>query len=106
MWRRTGHPQNSRSPAGVIGVASFLGGGSTPSQAVVLSAGHAYRLGADPLKSEFEHDGSLPRLLLRYAQALIRQAGQIGVCNRRHSLQQQLCRWVLSCLTDCPRTSG
>ena len=83
---------------GVIGVASFLGGESTPSQAVVLSAGHAYRLGADLLKNEFEHDGPLPRLLLRYIQALIAQTGQIAVCNRHHSLEQQLCRWILSSL--------
>ncbi len=83
---------------GVIGVASFLGGESTPSQAVVLSAGHAYRLGADLLKNEFGHDGPLPRLLLRYIQALIAQTGQIAVCNRHHSLEQQLCRWILSSL--------
>jgi len=83
---------------GVIGVASFLGGETTPSQAVVLSAGHAYRLGADLLRNEFEHDGPLPRLLLRYIQALIAQTGQIAVCNRHHSLEQQLCRWILSSL--------
>jgi CRP-like cAMP-binding protein len=83
---------------GVIGVASFLGGESTPSQAVVLSAGYAYRLAADLLKSEFERDGPLPRLLLRYTQALIAQTGQIAVCNRHHSLEQQFCRWILSCL--------
>jgi CRP-like cAMP-binding protein len=87
---------------GVIGVASFLGGDSTPSQAVVLSAGYAYRLGADLLKSEFEHDGPLPRLLLRYTRALIRQTAQIAVCNRHHSLQQQLARWILSCLDRLP----
>ena len=83
---------------GVIGVASFLGGETTPSQAVVLSAGHAYRLGADLLKNEFAHDRPLPRLLLRYIQALIAQMGQIAVCNRHHSLEQQLCRWILSSL--------
>jgi len=83
---------------GVIGVASFLGGGSTPSQAVVLSAGYAYRLGADLLKNEFEHEGPLPHLLLRYIQALFAQTGQIAVCNRHHSLEQQLCRWILSSL--------
>ena len=87
---------------GVIGVASFLGGESTPSQAVVLSAGHAYRLGADLLKNEFEHDGPLPHLLLRYIQALITQIGQIAACNRHHSLEQQLCRWILSCLDRLP----
>lgn len=83
---------------GVIGIASFLGGGTTPSHAVVLSAGHAYRLGADLLKNEFEHEGPLPRLLLRYILALLAQTGQIAVCNRHHSLEQQLCRWILSSL--------
>lgn len=83
---------------GMIGVASFLGGESTPSQAVVLSPGYGYRLAADLLKREFEHDGQLPRLLLRYAQALMVQTGQIAVCNRHHSLEQRLCRWILSCL--------
>jgi CRP-like cAMP-binding protein len=87
---------------GVIGIASFLGGGSTPSQAVVLSAGYAYRLGADRLHDEFEHGGALPSLLLRYTQALIAQTGQIAVCNRHHSLEQRLCRWILSCLDRSP----
>ena len=87
---------------GVIGVASFLGGESTPNQAVVLSPGYAYRLAADLLKNEFEHDGPLPHLLLRYTQALITQTGQIAVCNRHHSLEQQLCRWILSCLDRLP----
>lgn len=83
---------------GVIGIASFLGGESTPSQAVVLSAGYAYRLRADLLKNELEHDGLLPHLLLRYTQALIAQTGQIAACNRHHSVEQQLCRWILSSL--------
>ncbi len=87
---------------GAIGVASFLSGESTPSQAVVLSAGHAYRLGAHLLKNEFEHDGLLPQLLLRYIQALIAQTGQVAVCNRHHSLEQQLCRWILSSLDRLP----
>jgi CRP-like cAMP-binding protein len=87
---------------GVIGVASFLGGESTLSQAVVLSAGYAYRLGADLLKTKFKHDGPLPRLLLRYTQALIAQTGQIAACNRHHSLEQQLCRWILSSLDRLP----
>lgn len=77
---------------GVIGVASFLGGKSTPNQALVLSAGYAYRLAPDLLENEFEQNGRLPRLLLRYTQALIAQTGQIAVCNRHHSLEQQLCR--------------
>lgn len=87
---------------GVIGVASFLSGESTPSQAVVLSAGHAYRLAAHLLKAEFEHDGVLPQSLLRYIQALIAQTGQVAVCNRHHSLEQQLCRWILSSLDRLP----
>jgi CRP-like cAMP-binding protein len=87
---------------GVIGIASFLSGGSTPSQAVVLSPGYAYRLGADLLKSEFEHDSPLAHLLLRYIQALIAQTGQTAVCNRHHSLEQQLCCWLLSCLDRLP----
>jgi len=87
---------------GVIGVASFLGGESTPNQAVVLSAGYAYRLRADVLKNEFAPGGALPRLLLRYTLALMAQAGQIVVCNRHHSLGQQLCRWILSILDRSP----
>jgi CRP-like cAMP-binding protein len=83
---------------GVIGVASFLGGNSTPSQAVVLSPGNSYRLPADRLKHEFAHDGPLPRLLLRYTQALIAQIGLISACKRHHALEQRLCRWILSCL--------
>jgi len=87
---------------GVIGVASFLGGESTPSQAVVLSAGYAFRLGAERLKNEFAHGGPLPHLLLRYTQALIVQTGQSAACNRHHSLEQQLCRWLLSILDRLP----
>jgi CRP-like cAMP-binding protein len=87
---------------GVIGVALFLGGESTPSQSVVLSAGYAYRLGADVLKKEFERGGPLPHLLLRYTQALIVETGQTAVCNRHHSLEQQLCRWLLSSLDRSP----
>ncbi len=87
---------------GVIGIASFLGGGSTPSQAVVLSAGYAYRLRADLLKQEFAHGGPLPHLLLRYTQALITQIAQTAVCNRHHSVEQRLCRWILSSLDRLP----
>ena len=87
---------------GVIGIASFLGGESTPSQAVVLSPGYSYRLRADRLKHEFEHDGPLPRLLLRYTQALIGQIGLISACKRHHSLDQRFCRWILSCLDRSP----
>jgi len=87
---------------GVIGIALFLGGESTPGQALVLSAAYAYRLRADLLKNKFEHDCLLPHLLLRYVQALITQTGQIAVCNRHHSLDQQLCRWILSCVDRLP----
>jgi CRP-like cAMP-binding protein len=87
---------------GVIGVATFLGGESAPSQAVVLSAGYAYRLGMDLLKDEIEHHGPLLDLLLRCTQALFAQIGQIALCNRHHSLEQQLCRWILSCLDRLP----
>jgi len=83
---------------GVIGIASILGGETMPSQAVVLSAGYAYRLSADLLKSEFAHGGLLLPTLLRYTQVLITQTGQIVVCNRHHSVEQQLCRLILSCL--------
>jgi len=82
---------------GVIGIASFLGGISTPSQAVVLSAGYAYRLGADLAQAEFERHSRLAVLLLRYTQALMAETGQAAACNRYHSLEQQLCRWLLSC---------
>jgi len=87
---------------GVIGVAWFLGGESTPSQAVVLSAGYAYRLRADLMKNEFEHAGPLRRLLLRYTLALIAQIAQTAVCNRHHTLEQQLCRLILSSLDRLP----
>ena len=87
---------------GVIGLASFLGGGSTPTQAVALTNGYAYRLPAGILTREFEHDGPVPRLLLRYIRALITQIGQIAACNRHHALEPRLCRWLLSCLDRLP----
>jgi CRP-like cAMP-binding protein len=87
---------------GVVGVASFLGGISTPSQAVVLTAGHSYRLPAVRLKDEFTHDGPLPRLLLRYTQALIAQIGLTSACKRHHALEQRLSRWILCCLDRLP----
>lgn len=80
---------------GLIGVSLFMGGGSTPSRAVVQSAGHAYRLRAQLLKTEFCLAGPMQHLLLRYTQALITQMSQTAVCNRYHSLDQQLCRWLL-----------
>jgi CRP-like cAMP-binding protein len=80
---------------GVVGVSVFMGGGSTTSRAVVQSAGHAFRLKAHPLMDEFNRNSSLLHLLLRYTQALITQMAQTAVCNRHHSLDQQLCRWLL-----------
>jgi len=82
---------------GVLGMASVLGGESTTGWCLVLSGGHAFRLRAEVLRREFEHDGPLPRQLLRYTQALFAQTGQIVVCNRHHSLEQRLCRWLLTC---------
>jgi CRP-like cAMP-binding protein len=80
---------------GVVGIALFMGGESTPSRAIVQSAGHGYRLKAAVLKAEFELGGPLQHLLLRYTQALIAQMTQTAVCNRHHSVDQQLCRWLL-----------
>ncbi len=80
---------------GVIGVSLFMGGETTPSRAVVQSAGHAYRLSGLLLKEEFTRGGAMQHLLLRYTQALITQMAQTAVCNRHHSLDQQLCRWLL-----------
>jgi CRP-like cAMP-binding protein len=80
---------------GVIGVSLFMGGESTPSRAVVQSAGHAYRLSGRLLKQEFTRGDAMQHLLLRYTQALITQMAQTAVCNRHHSLDQQLCRWLL-----------
>ena len=87
---------------GVIGIAAFLGGESTTSQAVVLSPGHAYRVGADLLNSEFNQGGPLQHLLLLYTQVLITQIAQTAVCNRHHSVEQQLCRWLLLSLDRLP----
>ena len=87
---------------GAIGIASILGGESMPTQAVVLSAGYAYRLGAEQLKSELKRHYSLLQVLLRYIQALIVQTGQAAVCNRHHSVEQQLCRCILSWLDRLP----
>jgi CRP-like cAMP-binding protein len=80
---------------GVIGVSLFMGGETTPSRAVVQSAGNAYRLSGTVLKEEFTRAGAMQHLLLRYTQALITQMAQTAVCNRHHSLDQQLCRWLL-----------
>lgn len=80
---------------GVVGVSLFMGGGSTPSRAVVQSAGEGLRLKASALMKEFYCDGPVQHLLLRYTQALITQMAQTAVCNRHHSVDQQLCRWLL-----------
>ena len=80
---------------GVIGVAIFMGGGTMPNMAVVQSAGYAYRLKAQLLEQEFNRSLPMRHLLLRYTQALLTQMAQTAVCNRHHSIEQQLCRWLL-----------
>lgn len=80
---------------GLVGIELFMGGGSMPNRAVVQSAGCAFRLRADRMKSGFELGGPVMRLLLLYTQALITQMAQTAVCNRHHSIDQQLCRWLL-----------
>ncbi len=80
---------------GLVGVSLFMGGGSTPSRAVVQSAGKGFRLAASVMTEEFQRAGPVLHLLLRYTQALITQMAQTAVCNRHHSLDQQLCRWLL-----------
>ena len=80
---------------GIIGVALFMGGESTPSRAIVQSAGFAYRMPGQRLKDEFNRHGELLHLMLRYTQSLLTQMAQTAVCNRHHSIDQQLCRWLL-----------
>jgi CRP-like cAMP-binding protein len=80
---------------GIVGIALFMGGESTPSRALVQSAGKGYRLRASTIKEEFDRSSAVLHLLLRYTQALITQMAQTAVCNRHHSLDQQLCRWLL-----------
>ena len=87
---------------GMVGVALFMGGETTPSRAVVQSAGHAYRLKGQLLKEEFNRAAGLQHLLLRYTQALLTQMAQTAVCNRHHSVDQQLCRWLLLSLDRLP----
>ena len=87
---------------GVVGIALFMGGSTTPSRAVVQSAGKGYRLGAGMLKGEFDRGSSLQYLLLCYTQALLTQMAQTAVCNRHHSVEQQLCRWLLLSLDRLP----
>jgi CRP-like cAMP-binding protein len=87
---------------GVVGVSLFMGGETTPSRAVVQSAGHAYRLPGQMIKEEFTRGGAMQHLLLRYTQSLLTQMAQTAVCNRHHSLDQQLCRWLLLSLDRLP----
>jgi len=87
---------------GVVGISLFMGGDTTPSSAVVQTAGHAYRLAGRLLKEEFNRAGLMQRLLLRYTQALITQMCQTAVCNRHHTVEQQLCRWLLLTLDRMP----
>jgi CRP-like cAMP-binding protein len=87
---------------GMVGVSLYMGGDTTPSSAVVQTAGDAYRLERRLLKQEFERSGPTQRLLLRYTQALMTQMSQTAVCNRHHSVEQQLCRWLLVTLDRLP----
>lgn len=87
---------------GVVGVSLFMGGNTTPSSAVVQTAGYAYRLERNVLLEEFNRAGLMQRLLLRYTQALMTQIMQTAVCNRHHSIEQQLCRWLLLTLDRIP----
>lgn len=83
---------------GIVGVSCFMGGDTMQSRAIVQSGGHAYRMKAQVLKDEFQRMGALQRILLRYTQALLTQMAQTAVCNRHHSVDQQLCRWLLGSL--------
>jgi CRP-like cAMP-binding protein len=88
---------------GVVGISLFMGGDTTSSSAVVQTAGHAFRLDRHLLKQEFDRAGPLQRLLLRYTQALMTQMAQTAACNRHHSVEQQLCRWLLLTLDRLPQ---
>jgi CRP-like cAMP-binding protein len=87
---------------GVVGISLFMGGGTTPSSAVVQTAGHGYRLASRLLMQEFNRTGLMQNLMLRYTQALITQITQTAVCNRHHSVEQQLCRWLLLTIDRIP----
>ena len=87
---------------GLVGIALFLGGGTMPNRAVVQSAGHAYRLKGHLFKQEVERSGPLQRLLMRYTHAMLTQMAQTAVCNRHHTVDQQLCRWLLLSLDRLP----
>jgi len=89
---------------GMIGIALFMGGESTMSRAIVQNAGHAYRMKAQVLKDEFDRGGALSRLLLMFTSALITQMVQTAACNRHHTIDQQLCRWMLLSLDRLPST--
>jgi CRP-like cAMP-binding protein len=87
---------------GIVGIALFMGGDTMPNRAVVQSAGHAYRLPGSLLKQEFNRAGALQHLLLRYTLAMLTQMAQTAVCNRHHTVDQQLCRWLLLSLDRLP----
>jgi CRP-like cAMP-binding protein len=87
---------------GIVGISLFMGGNSTPSRAVVQSAGKGFRVKAAFMKEEFDRSHPVSHLLLRYTQALITQMAQTAVCNRHHSLDEQLCRWLLLSLDRLP----
>jgi CRP-like cAMP-binding protein len=87
---------------GILGISLFMGGNTTPSRAVVQTAGHGYRLKSQVLLDEFNRAGPVMRLLLRYTQALLTQMSQTAVCNRHHTVEQQLCRWLLLTLDRLP----
>jgi CRP-like cAMP-binding protein len=87
---------------GIVGVALFMGGQSTPSRAIVQSAGHAFRMPGQALMAEFDRHAEFQTLMLRYTQALITQMAQTAVCNRHHTIDQQLCRWLLLSLDRLP----
>jgi CRP-like cAMP-binding protein len=87
---------------GMVGISLFMGGDTTSSSAVVQMAGHAYRVDRHVLKQEFDRAGALQRLLLRYTQALMTQMAQTAACNRHHSVEQQLCRWLLLTMDRMP----
>ena len=87
---------------GIVGVPLFMGGGSTPSRAVVHSAGEGYRMPGPAIREEFERSAAVMKVLLRYTQAMIAQTAQTAVCNRHHTVAQQLCRWLLLSLDRLP----
>ena len=90
---------------GLVGISLFMGGETTTNRAVVQSAGHAYRLVGQRLKDEFDRNGRLQGLFLRYTQSLITQMAQTAVCNRHHTIDQQFCRWLLLSLDRLPTTT-